>query len=169
MDPVLLIFYFLALAAVGCGLMVIVQKNPVISALFLVMVMLCLAGIYLLMGAEFIAAIQVIVYAGAIMVLFLFVIMLLNLEKEVKALVKSPFQKLAALMLVGMLIGVLGYTLFTVGRRLPEAAALAPGKVTNTQAIAQLLFSRFLLPFEITSVILLIAIIGVILIGKKKV
>lgn len=169
MDPVLLIFYFLAVVTVGCGLMVIVQKNPVISALFLIMVMLCLAGIYLLMGAEFIAAIQVIVYAGAIMVLFLFVIMLLNLEKEVRALVKSPFQKLAALMLVGMLIGVLGFTLFTAGKRMPDVAALAPGKVTNTAAIAQLLFSRFLLPFEITSVILLIAIIGVILIGKKKV
>jgi len=166
MDLVLPIFYFLAVSAIACGLMVILQKNPVISAMFLILVMLCLAGIYLLLAAEFIAAIQVIVYAGAIMVLFLFVIMLLNLEKDVRALVKSPFQKVAAAILVLMLVAVL---VVTLGKNVAVTQeALKAGGIPNTAAIGHLLFGRFLLPFEITSVILLVAIIGVILIGKKK-
>ncbi len=82
MDLVLPIFYIMAIGIVVSGVMVVVQKNPVISAMFLITLMLCLACIYLLLSAEFIAAIQVIVYAGAIMVLFLFVIMLLNLDRE---------------------------------------------------------------------------------------
>jgi NADH-quinone oxidoreductase subunit J len=166
MDLVLPIFYFLAVSAIACGLMVILQKNPVISAMFLILVMLCLAGIYLLLAAEFIAAIQVIVYAGAIMVLFLFVIMLLNLEKDVRALVKSPFQKVAAAILVLMLVAVL---VVTLGKNVAVTQeALKAGSIPNTAAIGRLLFGRFLLPFEITSVVLLVAIIGVILIGKKK-
>lgn len=170
MDLVLPIFYIMAIGAVFSGVMVVVQKNPVISAMFLITLMLCLACIYLLLSAEFIAAIQVIVYAGAIMVLFLFVIMLLNLERELVSMVKGRFQKLAGLILVILMIAVLGITIFSTGKQVPgpQTVVAADTTVPNTVLIGQLLFSRFLLPFEITSVILLIAIIGVILIGKKK-
>lgn len=169
MELVVLIFYIMAIGAVVSGVMVVVQKNPVISALFLITLMLCLACIYLLLSAEFIAVIQVIVYAGAIMVLFLFVIMLLNLEKESAPLVKGRFQKLAGLVLVVMLVGVLAITVITTGKQgAAQTTVDVDTAVSNTVSIGRLLFSRFLLPFEITSVILLIAIIGVILIGKKK-
>jgi NADH-quinone oxidoreductase subunit J len=167
MDPVLPIFYILAIGTIVSGVMVVVQKNPVICAMFLVTVMLCLAGIYLLLFAEFIAAIQVIVYAGAVMVLFLFVIMLLNLEKEVKANTRSPFQKTAGLVLGILLAGILAAAVFAAGQPVP-GPRVEPGTVSNSVFIGRMLFSRYLLPFEITSVILLIAIIGVILIGKKK-
>jgi len=170
MELVVPIFYIMAIGALVSGVMVVVQKNPVISALFLITLMLCLACIYLLLSAEFIAAIQVIVYAGAIMVLFLFVIMLLNLEKESAPLVKGRFQKLAGLVLVLLLVGVLAMTVITTGKQGAAAQTTVDVDtvVSNTVSIGRLLFSRFLLPFEITSVILLIAIIGVILIGKKK-
>jgi NADH-quinone oxidoreductase subunit J len=170
MELVVFIFYMMAIGAVVSGVMVVVQKNPVISALFLITLMLCLACIYLLLSAEFIAVIQVIVYAGAIMVLFLFVIMLLNLEKESTPLVKGRFQKLAGLVLVVLLVAVLAITIFITGKQGAAAQTTmnADTAVPNTVSIGRLLFSRFLLPFEITSVILLIAIIGVILIGKKK-
>jgi NADH-quinone oxidoreductase subunit J len=167
MDPVLPIFYILAIGTIVSGVMVVVQKNPVICAMFLVTVMLCLAGIYLLLFAEFIAAIQVIVYAGAVMVLFLFVIMLLNLEKEVKANTRSPFQKTAGLVLGILLVGILAAAVFAAGQPFP-GPRVEPGAVSNSVSIGRMLFSRYLLPFEITSFILLIAIIGVILIGKKK-
>jgi NADH-quinone oxidoreductase subunit J len=167
MDPVLPIFYILAIGVIASGVMVVVQKNPVICAMFLVTVMLCLAGIYLLLFAEFIAAIQVIVYAGAVMVLFLFVIMLLNLEKEVKASTRSPFQKTAGLVLGILLVGILAAAVFAAGQPVP-GPRVEPGAVSNSVSIGRMLFSRYLLPFEITSVILLIAIIGVILIGKKN-
>ncbi len=168
MNLVLPIFYILALGAIVSGVMVVIQKNPVICAMFLITVMLCLAGIYLLLFAEFIAVVQVIVYAGAIMVLFLFVIMLLNLEKEVKAIIKSPFQKVAGLVLGILLVGILAAAVFAAGQPVPSPQAVEPGAVSNSISIGRMLFSRYLLPFEITSVILLIAIIGVILIGKKK-
>ena len=170
MDFVLLIFYIMAIGTVFSGVMVVVQKNPVISAMFLITLMLCLACIYLLLSAEFIAAIQVIVYAGAIMVLFLFVIMLLNLERELVSMVKGRFQKLAGLILVILMIVVLGIAIFSIGKQAPGPQTVVAADITvpNTVLVGQLLFSRFLLPFEITSVILLIAIIGVILIGKKK-
>jgi NADH-quinone oxidoreductase subunit J len=163
----------MAIGIVVSGVMVVVQKNPVISAMFLITLMLCLACIYLLLSAEFIAAIQVIVYAGAIMVLFLFVIMLLNLDRELVSMVKSRFQKLAGPVLVVVMLAVLGITVFSNGSQaqVPQTAGTvdtAAAAVSNTVSVGRLLFSRFLLPFEITSVILLVAIIGVILIGKKK-
>ena len=173
MDLVLPIFYIMAIGAVVSGVMVVIQKNPVISAMFLITLMLCLACIFLLLSAEFIAAIQLIVYAGAIMVLFLFVIMLLNLERELVSMVKSRFQKLAGPVLVVLMLAVLGITLFSTGKQAaaPQPAVAvdtAVSAVSNTVSVGRLLFTRFLLPFEITSVILLIAIIGVIMIGKKK-
>jgi NADH-quinone oxidoreductase subunit J len=161
-----LIFYLLAIGAVICGILVIVKKNPVINALFLILVMLCLAGIFLLLGAQFMAAIQLIVYAGAIMVLFLFVIMLLNLDQEISGVVKGGPQKAVGFILAVLLLAVL---LSVVGiNQLPGKGLHPIDEVSNTESLARVLFTHFLLPFEITSVILLIAIIGAIVLGKKK-
>jgi NADH-quinone oxidoreductase subunit J len=160
-----LLFYLLALGAVISGVLVIVKKNPVINALFLIGVMLCLAGIYLLLGAQFMAAIQLIVYAGAIMVLFLFVIMLLNLDQEISGIVKGNQKAIGFILsalLFALLLSVLGVN------QLPGKGLHPIDEVSNTESLARVLFTYFLLPFEITSVILLIAIIGAIVLGKKK-
>ena len=164
------LFVILAVFTVVTAVLVIVQRNPVTSAIFLILTFFSLAGIYLLLHAEFIAAVQVIVYAGAIMVLFLFVIMLLNLEKEKRLVARHRLMKG-----VGILLGVA--LLLQVGvvfqRVLLEGAQgkFPPEKVAalgNTQVVAQLLFTDYLLPFEITSVLLLVAIIGAIVLAKRE-
>ncbi len=165
-----ILFYGLAVIMVISSLMVILRKNPVHSALFLIVTFFCLGGVYLLLNAQFIAAIQVIVYAGAIMVLFLFVIMLLNVEREATSPNGHGLRKFCALILsviVGtFLISVMSINFFTG----------APGDYTvervnavgNSEVIGRLLFTDFLLPFEITSVLLLAAIIGAVILAKKK-
>ncbi len=167
MTPIL--FAGFAAVLLVSALLVILQKNPVASALWLVLSFCSLAGIYLLLRAEFVGLVQIIVYAGAIMVLFLFVIMYLNLQKDVETGVQIALRRG-----VGW---VLGAALVTEGvllvRRHLEAgpgAAAAPAAppVGNTQAIGTLLYSRYLFPFEITSVVLLVAMIGVIVIAKGR-
>ena len=150
--------------------MVILRKNPVHSALFLVVTFFCLAGLYLLLNAEFIAAIQVIVYAGAIMVLFLFVIMLLNVEKEAVAPSGHGFQKFWALVLT-IIVAVSLISIMTVNVFTGEKSIYSPEivrEVGNSEIIGRLLFTDFLLPFEITSILLLAAIIGAVILSKKK-
>jgi NADH-quinone oxidoreductase subunit J len=160
---------FLAFAAllVGCALMVILHKNPVTSALFLVLAFCSLSGLYLLLRAEFVAMVQVIVYAGAIMVLFLFVIMYLNLKRDVEGgatllLRRGTGWAVGALLLVeaALLLG----TRWAAGPAAPETLPA----VGNTQAVGQVLYSRYLFPFEITSMLLIVAIVGAVLIGKGR-
>jgi NADH-quinone oxidoreductase subunit J len=164
------LFVILAVFTVVTAVLVIVQRNPVTSAIFLILTFFSLAGIYLLLHAEFIAAVQVIVYAGAIMVLFLFVIMLLNLEKEKRLVARHRLIKAVGIFLgVALLIqiGMVFQHLILEGTR----GKFPPEKVAglgNTQVVAQLLFTDFLLPFEITSVLLLVAIIGAIVLAKRE-
>ena len=164
------LFYCFAAIMVVSSLMVILRKNPVHSALFLVLTFLCLAVLYLLLNAQFIAAIQVIVYAGAIMVLFIFVIMLLNLESEVSSKSGHGLQKFWAMVISIVLaisfVSIMTVKVFTGGKGdfSPEAVNAAG----NSEVIGRLLFTEFLLPFEITSVLLLAAIIGAIVLAKKK-
>ena len=166
-----ILFVVLAAVTVITALLVILQRNPVASAIFLIMTFFCLAGIYLLLEAPFLAAIQVLVYAGAIMVLFLFVIMLLNLEKEAKIITRNRLQKICGVFLgiVFLLqIGMVFHSVLLTGERgsfLPEKVAA----LGNTEVVARLLFTDFLLPFEITSVLLLVAIIGAIILAKRDV
>ena len=165
------LFVILAVFTVVTAIMVIVQRNPVSSAIFLILTFFSLAGIYLLLHAEFIAAVQVIVYAGAIMVLFLFVIMLLNLEKEKRLVARNRLMKGVGILLgVALLlqIGLVFQQVLLEGTR----GKFSPEKVAalgNTQVVAQLLFTDFLLPFEITSVLLLVAIIGAIVLAKREI
>jgi NADH-quinone oxidoreductase subunit J len=165
------LFVLLAVFAVVTAILVIVQRNPVASAIFLILTFFSLAGIYLLLHAEFIAAIQVLVYAGAIMVLFLFVIMLLNLEKEKRIVTRNRLLKGVGVLLGLALLVQIG-TVFQKVLLEGTKGSFPPEKVAslgNTQVVAQLLFTDFLLPFEITSVLLLVAIIGAIMLAKKEI
>jgi NADH-quinone oxidoreductase subunit J len=165
------LFVILAVFTVVTAVLVIVQRNPVTSAIFLILTFFSLAGIYLLLHAEFIAAVQVIVYAGAIMVLFLFVIMLLNLEKERRLVARNRLMKAVGIFLGVVLliqVGMVFQHLILKGAQ----GKFPPEKVAglgNTQVVAQLLFTDFLLPFEITSVLLLVAIIGAIVLAKREI
>jgi len=160
------LFAAFAAIALGSALMVILHKNPVTSALFLVVAFCALAGIYLLMGAEFVGMVQIIVYAGAIMVLFLFVIMYLNLKHDVESGVQVAVRRGLGWIL-GALLVTEGALLF--GRRWfagPAAPAVLPPVQGNTQQLGEALFSRYLFPFEVIAMVLLVAMVGVIVVGK---
>ncbi|MFH1626359.1 MAG: NADH-quinone oxidoreductase subunit J [Pseudomonadota bacterium] len=165
-------FFFFSIGAVVLisAILVIVLRNPVHSALSLVLTFFSLAGLYVLLNAQFIAAIQVIVYAGAIMVLFLFVIMLLNLDKEKRVRERHPLQKAFGIAIAAFFLVALGSVVATgilYGNKGTDAAAKVSA-LGNTKAIAGLLFTEWVLPFEITSVLLLAAIVGAIVLSKKE-
>jgi NADH-quinone oxidoreductase subunit J len=165
MDVIL--FLIFALIAVACAINVVWQTHPINSAISLIGVMGSLAILYLLLGAEFIAAAQVIVYAGAVMVLFVFVIMLLNAGVEVKHGRSFMVQLLG----VPLLIAFLGLVAWIVQRLYPEGTTVHFGGFTGgtAQAIGRALFTTYLLPFEITSILVLIAIVGAVVLGRKEI
>jgi NADH-quinone oxidoreductase subunit J len=165
MDAIL--FLLFAAIAVVCGINVVVQTHPISSALSLVGVMGSLAALYLLLGGEFIAAAQLIVYAGAIMVLFIFVIMLLNAGKEQK-LPRRLWVKFAGIPLLAIFIGIVA---FVIQRMLPVTEGVKFGAMTHgsPQDIGRSLFQTYLLPFEVTSVLILIAIIGAVVLASKEI
>jgi NADH-quinone oxidoreductase subunit J len=161
-----ILFIIFGVICVAGAINLLAQRHPINSALSLVVVMSSLALIYLLLGAEFVAAIQVIVYAGAIMVLFVFVIMLLNAGAEER----TQGSRIALLMGVPgviVLACVVGWIMVQQRRAFGDVGISATN-FGNTQAIARLLFRDFLLPFEITSVLILIAIMGAVVLGKKE-
>jgi NADH-quinone oxidoreductase subunit J len=162
----LILFGVFALVAVACGINVVVQTHPISSAISLVGVMGSLAVLYLLLGAEFIAAVQVIVYAGAVMVLFIFVIMLLNAGAEVRK-GRSLMAQLLGVPLFVTLLGVLAYF---VQRMYSGDVAVKFGgfRGGSAQDIGHALFTTYLLPFEITSILVLIAIIGAVVLAQKE-
>jgi NADH-quinone oxidoreductase subunit J len=166
MDVIL--FLLFATIAVVCGINLVVQTHPISSALSLVGVMGSLAVLYLLLGAEFIAAAQVIVYAGAIMVLFLFVIMLLNAGSEPKRPGKSKLVRLLGIPLMAVLLGLLS---FLVQRALPKTAGVKFGAFTGGRPydVGKAIFTEYMLPFEVTSVLILIAILGAIVLARKEI
>jgi NADH-quinone oxidoreductase subunit J len=169
MQPVATTFFFYFLSAITLisGLLVITRKNAVHSALALILGLLTQAGLYLMLYAPFVAGVQIILYAGGIMVLFLFVIMLVNLERSQK---EDQFNKqwlvglLAALALGGLLGAVYlkGSTLFT------EHIA-QPVESSNTQQIGVMLYGNYMFAFEIASLLLLVAIIGAVVMAKKRI
>ena len=159
------LFYFLSFLAVLSALMVVFSKNPVYSVLYLIITFFTIAGHYILLNAQFLAIVHIIVYAGAIMVLFLYVIMLLNLNKESEPH-KSNILKFAATVCSGLLLLVLIGSLKsvdTVMQQQPAAADL--GLVKN---LGRVMFDEFLLPFEITSILLLTAMVGAVMLGKSE-
>ena len=164
MDVIL--FLIFALIAVVCAINVVVQTHPISSAISLVGVMGSLAVLYLLLGAEFIAAAQVIVYAGAIMVLFVFVIMLLNAGAESK----RGRSLMAQLLGAPLLVALLGLLAYFVQRLYPRSASVHFGGFTHGTPldIGRALFTTYLLPFEVTSILILIAIVGAIVLARKE-
>lgn len=156
-------FYFLAFLAVFGALTVVFSRNPVYSVIFLVMTFFCIACHYMLLSAQFLAAVHIIVYAGAIMVLFLYVIMLLNLNQETEPQ-KSNLLKIAAVIVGGLLMVV-----FTGVLRSAETAKINPetiGTIGLVKSLGKILLNEFLLPFESVSILLLAAMVGAVMLAK---
>ena len=169
MDVIL--FFLFATIAVVCGVIMITQRHPVSSALSLIGVMGSLAILYLLLGAEFMAAAQMIVYAGAIMVLFLFTIMILNAGREEKPARESLLARLLGIPLLICLLGTLTYLILrTVSPSMSSESVVTFGKFTGggPREIGAALFTQYLLPFEVVSVLVLIAIIGAVVLARKE-
>ncbi len=165
-------FYFLSAVAVVTAVAVILQKNPVHSAISLVLTLLSLAGLYLMLYAPFVAGVQIILYVGGIMVLFLFVIMLVNLERAER---EHQFSKqwLVALITAAAL-GVLFVTVYVKGAHIfptpgPVTSVAGLAEATNTQQVGQMLYVGYLLPFELASLLLLVAIVGAVVMAKKRI
>lgn len=169
MSVDLILFLVLALVAVAAAIGMLVSQNAVYSALFLVINFATVAVFYLLLGAPFIAMAQITVYAGAIMVLFLFVIMLLGAEKLAPGKV-LPYQRPMALGLAVVLAVEAVYLI--LGRDPSTATIISPTEATNSlemiQELGITLFNQYLLPFEITSIVLLVAMIGAIVLTKRE-
>lgn len=158
------LFYIVAAVAVVAALGVILQRTPVYSALSLIVVLGSLAVIYLLLGAPFIAVIQVIVYAGAIMVLFVLVIMLLNAGHEAP----TNRSRLARWLGLPLLAAFLVEILIFVWKSFPAGAAAPAALDAGPSAIGTLLFRNYVLPFEVTSLLILVAILGAVVLAKKQ-
>lgn len=152
--------------AIVSALMVILNRNPIYSAVSLVITLFSLAGIFLLLEAYFLAAVQIIVYAGAIMVLFLFVIMLLNPGKEAKFLSPTNPRILIITLLSIAFIGMI-FTLVSGSVNYIGEAASSAGDLGTTRNIGLTLFTKYLLPFEIASLLLLVALVGAVLMTKR--
>jgi NADH-quinone oxidoreductase subunit J len=160
-----ILFYIFASVAVLAALNMVLQRTPVYSALSLIVVLCSLAGVYLLLGAEFMAVIQVIVYAGAIMVLFVFVIMLLNAGHEVPSQ-RSQMARWLGAPIIGAFLVVM---LMVIRDQFPPASAAAPAHLNGSPAaIGQLLFKNYALPFEVTSILILVAVLGAVVLAKKE-
>jgi NADH-quinone oxidoreductase subunit J len=166
-------FYLFGLIAIASAITFVTRKSPVAAALWLVNTMFCLAALYVMLEAHFIGVIQVLVYAGAIMVVFLFVVMLLNLgHPSEMADIRGKWGRLAA----GLLgLALLAQVMALAGKRLPEPFtpgggydAVAVRELGVVGSVAQPLFNEYLLGFELTSILLLVAIVGAVVIGRRR-
>ena len=167
-----ILFYCFALLVLGGGVLTITRRNAVHSAVWLIVSLLGVAGLYLQLRAEFLFAVQIVLYVGGIMVLFLFVIMLVNLDQAAR---ERQFNGqwmvgLAAVLAVGAAIGYFLYRgagSFHVGEA--AASAMQATGLGNTEMVADSLFSEYLLPFEIASILLLVAVVGSVIMAKKRI
>ena len=166
MAPGAVVFYLLASLCVVSAVMVITRRSPVHAALFLVLAFFCVAGIYILLSAEFLAAVQVLVYAGGIMVLFLFVIMLVPLET---ARTPPPVRHVAVSLLLALLLAASLVSYFWNAPQITpaEGVPLASG-LGNIETVGMELYQRYILPFEVASVLLLVAMIGAVVLARKQ-
>jgi len=163
-----LIFFIFAGFAIFCAINLVAQTHPISSALSLIGVMGSLAVLYLQLGGEFIAAAQIIVYAGAIMVLFVFVIMLLNAGAEGRSRGGSNFAKYLGIFLLAAFLGLIS---FIIQAMLPKTEGVVFGAFQGGTALelGRKLFTQYLLPFEVTSVLILIALVGAIVLARKEI
>ena len=165
MTPQLAVFFALATLAVAGAVSLILQKHPIHSALSLIVVMVALAGLYLLLGAEFVAAVQIIVYGGAIMVLFVLVIMLLNAGVEEH----TSISKMAGGPGLLLAVALAGFIAATIARSSESVqAAGQSGTLSSTQGISSMIFKDFVYPFELTSFLILVAILGATVLAQRE-
>jgi NADH-quinone oxidoreductase subunit J len=170
LDTVL--FYIFALMTLAGGILTITRRSAVHSAISLIVSLLGVAGLYLMQQAEFLFAVQIVLYVGGIMVLFLFVIMLVNLDEAAK---ERQFNShwLVALAAVAAVGAEIAYFFYKGGPNAfhieSAAAGIAPVAIGNTEAVADVLFSEYLLPFEIASILLLVAVVGSVVMAKKRI
>lgn len=165
-EPIL--FYLLAGCAIASGTLMILQRNPLMSAIYLIVNFFCIAGLYLLLRAQFLAVIQIVVYTGAIMVLVVFVIMLLNLGDEQRLTEKFDIKKIIGSVFVFGFLAEMAYIFFSTGVTGTGISAQAVN-IGSVERLGDALFGKFLLPFEVTSLLLLAAIVGAVILAKKKI
>lgn len=167
MSAIQIIFWFLSALAIVSALMVLISKNPVHSVLWLIMVFFAISGHYILLNAQFLAIVNLIVYAGAIMVLFLFVIMLMNLNTGSEPQ-RNVWMKLAGAVSGGCLLMILVSLVRQSTEISNKVAEMKVGNIGLIGNLGKLLFSDYLVPFEISSVLFLSAMVGAVVIGKKN-
>jgi NADH-quinone oxidoreductase subunit J len=160
------LFYFLTFLTLLSALMVIFSKNPIHSVLYLILTFFTISGHYVLLNAQFLAAVNIIVYAGAIMVLFLFVIMFLDLKKDAEQHA-STLNKAAGVIAGGMLL-VIFVAAFKSMQTLPIDEANFNSQIGLVSTLGKVLFKQYLLPFELASVLFLSAMVGAVMLGKKE-
>src|SRR6266436_5369956 len=165
MTAPLIVFFVLAALAVIGAVSLIFQKHPIHSALSLIVVMIALAGLYLLLGAEFVAAVQIIVYGGAIMVLFVFVIMLLNAGVEEH----TSISKMAGAPGLLLVVALAGLVAATVARSTESIqGTIETGEMSSTLGISNMIFKEFVYPFELTSFLILVAVLGATVLAQRE-
>ncbi len=162
-----ILFWFLSVLALFSAIMVLISKNPIHSVLWLIVVFFAISGHYLLLNAQFLAIVNIIVYAGAIMVLFLFVIMLMNLNKETEPQ-KNIWMKFSGVISGGLLLWIFISASRSAGDIVGKNALLKDGDIGLIQNLGKVLFNEYALPFEISSVLFLSAMVGAVVIGKKN-
>ena len=166
----MILFYAFAAIAVGASLLVIAQRNPIYSVLLLIASFGALSGLYVLLDAPFVAVIQIIVYAGAIMVLFLFVVMLLNApheethyDEQVHPLMRPGPMRLGAVLALGLVV-----ELIWALEKGAESGRFAGGAVSNVDAIGRLLFTEYAFAFEVTSILIIVAMVGAVVLARRE-
>ena len=160
----MVLFFVLAFIAVGAAIGVIAQRNAARSALFLLVNFCCLAGLYVLLNAQFVAIVQVIIYAGAVVVLFLFIVMLLGMERAEESPDLHRYQWVAGILLGALLLFGIVWALIPAQTETVQSLI----RVDNIKAIGVALLTEFAIPFELSSVLLLVAIIGAVVLAKTK-
>ena len=161
-------FFYFAAIIVSTSVLVVALRNPIYSALSLLIMFFHVAGLYVTLHAEFLAAVQVIVYAGAILVLYLFVVMLLNIRREDRYHAQLPVAMLLGIMLLTELVLLAVQRGWAQGKESGQGGA-SPAGLGNTQMIGEVLYSTYLFPFEVASLILLVAMIGAIILAKRDI
>ncbi len=174
MDTAQILFWFLSALVIGAAIMVLLSKNPVHSVLWLIVVFFGISGHYILLNAQFLAIVNLIVYAGAIMVLFLFVIMLMNLDKENEPQ-KNHWMKMAGIIAGGCFLLSMCNVIYNAnlansvnGGIAGKTALLKEGSIGLIGTLGKALFSDYVVPFELSSVLFLSAMVGAVVIGKKE-
>ena len=163
------LFIVFAVIAIASSLNILLQRNPLYSALSLIGTLLSLSALYLTVHAQFIAAVQIVVYAGAIMVLFIFVIMLLNVPKDQPQIEKQKGLRYLAIPFAGLMIAEMFYVLRPIRlTTLPIQSGNAEQAVGTTWSIGTALFTDYLLPFEVTSVLILMALVGAMVLARRE-